>query len=141
MTNKDRDEYRRMLEAKKRELAGGLGKRDQIAIERAADEVDDMLLAEERDFAIHQLEREAALLRQVGEALDRLAAGTYGICLRCDEEINARRLSAVPWAAYCRECQEVIDASGESFLAEPQEQARPASIVSALSRRRLSDAA
>jgi DnaK suppressor protein len=35
--------------------------------------------------------------------------GTYGVCLHCDEDISAKRLSAVPWAAYCINCQELVD--------------------------------
>jgi DnaK suppressor protein len=38
-----------------------------------------------------------------------MAGGTYGACLHCDDEINAKRLAAVPWAAYCLKCQEAAD--------------------------------
>ena len=36
----------------------------------------------------------------------------YGLCLRCEEEINLKRLVAVPWAAYCLKCQETADRNG-----------------------------
>jgi DnaK suppressor protein len=42
----------------------------------------------------------------VEEALDRLDAGDYGICLACDEAIAEKRLLALPWARYCVTCQE-----------------------------------
>jgi DnaK suppressor protein len=45
-------------------------------------------------------------LRLVEEALDRLDAGDYGICLACDEQIAEKRLRALPWARYCVTCQE-----------------------------------
>lgn len=45
-------------------------------------------------------------LRLVNEALDRLAAGDYGVCPNCDEPIAPKRLRAIPWAKYCVTCQE-----------------------------------
>lgn len=51
-------------------------------------------------------------LRLVNEALDRIQAGDYGVCLNCDQPIPAKRLAAVPWARYCVKCQEELaDAS------------------------------
>ena len=49
------------------------------------------------------------LLRRVRSALTRMAGGTYGACLRCEVEINGKRLVAVPWTAYCIKCQEAAD--------------------------------
>ena len=45
-------------------------------------------------------------LRLVEEALDRLDAGDYGICLACDEPIAEKRLRALPWARYCVACED-----------------------------------
>ncbi len=51
-------------------------------------------------------------LRLVNEALDRIQAGDYGVCLNCDQPIPTKRLAAVPWARYCVKCQEELaDAS------------------------------
>lgn len=43
----------------------------------------------------------------INEALERLDDDEYGICQNCEEEINTRRLDAVPWARYCLKCQEL----------------------------------
>jgi len=56
------------------------------------------------------------LLREIGDALDRLDHDTYGVCMECEEPISVKRLDAVPWARYCVTCQEQIAArvaSGE----------------------------
>jgi RNA polymerase-binding protein DksA len=37
-------------------------------------------------------------------ALDRIAAGEYGACVQCGEEISAGRLEARPEAALCITC-------------------------------------
>ena len=128
MTQTQKNMYRRLLDAKEAELAAGFRRRDEIAVEQTADAIDGMMLAQQRDFAVGQLDRLAVLHREVRDALNRLAAGTYGICLECDEEINASRLAAVPWAAYCRTCQEAIDRGEGSDLAEPQRRWRSSSV-------------
>jgi RNA polymerase-binding protein DksA len=40
-------------------------------------------------------------LREVEEALERIAAGTYGVCEACGREIPEDRLEAVPWTKLC----------------------------------------
>jgi RNA polymerase-binding transcription factor DksA len=53
--------------------------------------------------------RAAALLRRIDEidaALDRIAAGTYGSCVRCGTAIPAERLEFRPYAAGCVSCQQ-----------------------------------
>jgi DnaK suppressor protein len=49
------------------------------------------------------------MLRQIRRALARIADGSYGVCLHCDEDISPKRIAAVPWAAYCIKCQEQVD--------------------------------
>lgn len=43
----------------------------------------------------------AVVLTEIDEALTRLAAGTYGICIRCGQPIAAARLEARPAAPTC----------------------------------------
>ena len=38
--------------------------------------------------------------------------GTFGTCVRCGKPIAAGRLEALPWAAYCIECQRIVDRGG-----------------------------
>jgi RNA polymerase-binding transcription factor len=107
------------LERKQAELKRSIGKRDDIAIEKAPDAIDEVQLACEREFAIRTLDRESQLLRQVRAALARVEDGSYGVCQRCEEVIGSRRLDALPWAAYCVRCQETVDrerAEGDSPL-------------------------
>ena len=63
----------------------------------------------------------AATVQSIETALRRLSAGTYGRCLDCDEEISAARLSALPFAEVCVDCQarrdEVNGTSGIPALA------------------------
>jgi DnaK suppressor protein len=109
MTKSEINKYKALLEAKQTELAGGLRNREGIAIEKTADALDEVQLAGERELAIRNLDRESNLLRNVKAALVRMADGSYGTCLHCEEDISPKRLNAVPWTAYCIKCQEAAD--------------------------------
>ncbi len=91
------------------ELSGSLRNRDEIVIEKAPDALDEVQLAGERELAIRNLDRDSNMLRQIRRALNRIADGSYGICLHCEDEISPKRVVAVPWAAYCIKCQEQLD--------------------------------
>jgi sigma-B regulation protein RsbU (phosphoserine phosphatase) len=43
----------------------------------------------------------AGLLREVDSALDRMAEGTYGLCLECHDSVEQDRLLADPLVRYC----------------------------------------
>ena len=101
--------FRKVLECKEAELAQVLRKRDGIAIEKSADQMDEIQYATERDMAIRNVDRDSTLLRDVREALHRIHEGSFGTCLDCESAISAKRLAAVPWAARCIQCQEAAD--------------------------------
>jgi DnaK suppressor protein len=109
MNQTEFEKYRTVLETKQSELAAGLRNRDDIAIEKTPDAIDEVQLAGERELAIRNLDRESNLLRNVRSALTRMADGSYGVCMHCEEEIKPKRLEAVPWAKYCIRCQEAAD--------------------------------
>ncbi len=109
MTKNEMDKYKAVLDAKLAELSAALRNRDDIAIEKTPDALDEVQLAGERELAIRNLDRESNLLRQVKGALARIADGSYGICNHCEEEISMKRLNAVPQTAYCIKCQEAAD--------------------------------
>jgi DnaK suppressor protein len=109
MTKAELEKAKKVLEAKQAELTGSLRNRDEIVIEKAPDALDEVQLAGERELAIRNLDRDSNMLRQIRRALARIADGSYGICLHCEEDISPKRVAAVPWAAYCIKCQEQVD--------------------------------
>lgn len=60
----------------------------------------------EEDIRLIDAERATAMLKRVEDALARIAAGTYGRCIDCEEPIEERRLRAVPEAERCAADQE-----------------------------------
>ena len=98
-----------ILQRKEAELVRVLRKRDDIAIEKSADQMDESQYASERDLAIRNVDRESSLLRQVKAALRRIHDGSFGMCIECESAIGPKRLAAVPWASRCIQCQEAAD--------------------------------
>jgi len=103
------NEFQEVLERHEAELVRALRKRDGIAIEKSADQMDEIQLATERDLAIRSVDRESGLLRGVQDALRRIHRGEFGACVECESAISPKRLAAVPWAARCIQCQETSD--------------------------------
>jgi DnaK suppressor protein len=113
MTKTEINKYRDILQARQAELSQVLRNREGIVIEKSPDALDEVQHATERELAIRNLDRESSLLRNVRLALRRMHDGAYGVCVHCEQDISPKRLAAVPWTAYCIQCQEAADRSVE----------------------------
>jgi DnaK suppressor protein len=103
---------KQVLETKLLEVTNPRGWRDSIAVGRSADPTDTTQHIIEREMASRDLSRNASMVRELRAALNRVAEGTYGLCVDCDDPISSRRLAAVPWAARCLSCQQSLEAVG-----------------------------
>jgi DnaK suppressor protein len=107
--------FKKLLEMRRAELRAGLTKdeKDETGANHdyGKDEGDraNTSIAKEIDAA--QASRNRNLLNAVESALNRIKSGTFGDCLNCGQEINAKRLEAIPSVRYCITCQELIDSS------------------------------
>jgi RNA polymerase-binding transcription factor len=115
MTKSEINKFKMMLATKQTELSPHLRKRDGITIEKTPDALDEVQLAAAREMTTRTLERESKILRDVRAALDRIEESTYGVCENCEEEIDLKRLNAVPWAALCIACQEQNERDDQRF--------------------------
>ena len=109
MTNTELNAFRKALETRQAEIGNGSANREALAIDTSPDEMDRIQHASDRDYAVSNLERNASRLRQLRAALLRIDAGTFGICVSCEEQISSKRLAAIPWASSCIVCQEAAD--------------------------------
>ena len=73
------------------------------------DSTDDATSSESTSEILQEETLASQTLTQVRDALQRIAAGTYGKCAVDGRPIEAARLEAVPWAALCLEDQEKLD--------------------------------
>lgn len=113
--------YRKILEKKADEVRRSMSaqKAAQVVsrLDVPSDEGDLSQQHHEEWIFLNRNTIDMKLLREISDALHRIDAGTYGVCLECEEEISPKRLDAVPWARYCVTCQEEIAAriaSGEA---------------------------
>lgn len=60
-----------------------------------------------KEFMFSKSNNDRQQLLMVREALDRIEKRTYGECLNCGEQVERKRLEAVPWARLCIKCQEM----------------------------------
>ena len=88
--------------------------REDLQIEQLADPVDQVRSNTERDMAVETLNQQALSIQNIRAALERIEDGSYGCCERCDQQIPAKRLEALPWARMCVKCQSEIEAESHS---------------------------
>ena len=60
-----------------------------------------------KELLFSQSTNERNTLKLIDEAIVRLSDGEFGECQNCGEDIQPKRLDAIPWAAYCIRCQEL----------------------------------
>ena len=63
----------------------------------------------EHEFTLGLLESERSLLVEIEQAVQRIEANTYGICMGTGEPISLPRLKARPWAKYGIEYAEKLE--------------------------------
>jgi len=67
-----------------------------------------------KEIALRLGERSSKVVADIDQALLRMKEGSYGICARCGQPIDERRLEAIPTARYDAACQAAIEsANGE----------------------------
>src|SRR6266576_1461107 len=113
MEKKKLDYFKKRLETRQQELRRTVTRTEQDG--RSADEDSTQDIADKaansynKEFLFHQSNNERQLLAMVEGALDRFRVGTFGQCISCGEEINSKRLEAVPWTRFCIACQEKLE--------------------------------
>ncbi len=110
MDKKRLEYYKKKLQARREELLKIIARTEQEG--READDDPTVDLADKaansytKEFLFGQTNQDRAILNLVDEALKRIREGTYGACVTCEDEMQTKRLEAVPWARYCISCQE-----------------------------------
>ncbi len=113
MDRKSTERFKKLLQARHRELRSSLEQTRQESRttqqDYGKDEGDRANTSLARELDLGQKSRDRALLASVDAALKRINEGTFGECLNCGQEINSKRLEAIPWVRYCITCQELMD--------------------------------
>jgi DnaK suppressor protein len=113
MDKKKIEAFKKRLEDRQRELRTNVTRNEQDGraadFDTAQDIADRASSSYQKEFLFHQSSNERQLLQMVEGALSRIREGTFGECISCGNEINIKRLEAVPWTRYCIECQEKLE--------------------------------
>jgi DnaK suppressor protein len=86
----------------------------EIKFENTEDEGDLATISHERELLYDLHQSDISRLKSLKEAIKAMERGQYGECARCGEDINEKRLAAVPWATMCIRCQELTEAEQPS---------------------------
>jgi DnaK suppressor protein len=107
-------EIRKQLEEDGAALRADIGRAAAEVAERLGDSVSDAgddqadagakAFEREQELALTQNAQE--LLDQTTHALERIDAGTYGVCESCGKPIGKARLQAFPRATLCVQCKQ-----------------------------------
>ena len=63
----------------------------------------------DQEFDLGLIENQQVTLDQVHEALTRADAGTFGLCVECNQPIAKPRLQAIPYTPHCIECARKLE--------------------------------
>jgi DnaK suppressor protein len=99
------------LEYCKKELEEGLSQASGDSSTYSFHMADQGTDAQEREKTFMFASRQGKYLQQVEAALDRIEAGTYGVCVECGGQIREVRLKVVPTAKLCIKCKPPEDDS------------------------------
>jgi DnaK suppressor protein len=121
MDKKKLESFKKRLETRQQELRRMVSRTEQdgrtVDEDSAQDIADRAASSYTKEFLFHQSNNDRQLLAMVEGALSRIREGSFGECISCGKEINAKRLEAVPWTRHCIECQEKAE---QGLLEETQ---------------------
>lgn len=108
MNGEQRDHFRAILEAWKRQLMEEVDRTVTHMKDEAAnfpDPVDRASQEEEFSLELRARDRERKLLKKITKSLASIDEDDYGYCDSCGIEIGIRRLEARPTATLCIDCK------------------------------------
>ncbi|MBE0427382.1 MAG: RNA polymerase-binding protein DksA [Nitrospirae bacterium] len=103
---KIREIKKKLLSQKKILLGEAMAALNELPEQTVFPDLGDQASAEiNRNFMLRLRGRESKLLKKIEDALERMNQGIFGICDKCGQEIDIRRLEARPVTTMCIECK------------------------------------
>jgi len=101
------------LEARLQVLTAKVNEIDSTLREPDDPDVEERAVENEGDEVLEDMGNAAlAEISQINAALQRINLGTYGNCTSCGDEIDDKRLAALPFAANCVDCAATSEERG-----------------------------
>lgn len=111
--------YRKLLLGKRAEMLGDVAALESDAKTDSGDHFSPEHMADvgsinyEQEFTLGLMESERRMLSEIDEAIMRIDARTYGVCMETGKPIGKPRLDAKPWAKYCIEVAREKERAGK----------------------------
>jgi DnaK suppressor protein len=109
MEQGDVEQLRQKLEFQRHETRQFLRRLEQEAqsldAEATQDSADRCVISLSAESLLERSSQRRTVLLLIEAALKRIADGSFGICVGCDDEIRDQRLQALPWTQFCLRCQ------------------------------------
>lgn len=113
MEKKKLRSYRDRLVLERDALLGVVGRNEDYGreadTEATQDPADKASNSYTKELLFSQSTNDRIILTQINEALERMEIEEYGSCANCGQEIQPKRLDAVPWTRYCIKCQDLME--------------------------------
>ncbi len=113
MDKRRRQTFRKRLNAELAELQMLLVSTElagrNVGDKNRGDQGEEAAKSYDKEVLFSQSDGERTHLKLVTKALERLEGREFGICELCGNDIGPKRLDAVPWTRYCRDCQEEVE--------------------------------
>ena len=101
----DLNHFETVLRGRLKELTGRLVVVDHALDERPSPDAEERAVEREDDEVLEGLGQVGlAEIATIRSALDRIADGSYGVCVACGNPISEARLKAIPQTPRCRNC-------------------------------------
>ena len=97
--------YKKKLLTRQAELNERLSDIEHDLDAPANPDVEERATEREGDEVLESLGNQGLVeLKRIDAALGRVEAGTYGVCVKCGEDISTERLDLLPATPFCRNC-------------------------------------
>ena len=119
LTQKDLKRFKKMLEESRTQLLVSAPKtmeeESNFDTDDLPDEIDQASSEYAQSMVFRLRDREKFLLKKIDKALERVADGSFGLCERCEDPINLKRLEARPVTTLCIRCKEEQEKKEKSY--------------------------
>ncbi len=108
MTDEELQRFKEQLEGMKEAINAEVERtRDTLTTQHGniPDPNDRASVESDLNFELRIRERERKLSDKINDALQRISAGTYGVCTGCGQDISIQRLQARPVTELCIDCK------------------------------------
>jgi RNA polymerase-binding transcription factor DksA len=117
LPKRELDKYRDILRRKRSELVGDIATMEEEALRQNSGSLSSLPQhmaeqgsdASEQSLSLDLAQVDRNLIREIDEALNRIDAGTYGICELTHKPISADRLAELPWARHSIEAARELE--------------------------------